>query len=242
MEIKRIGENQVRCALTEEEIQAMGFEIDDIIGDSEMTQKFMRDVLEIIEERENINMEKISPMVRAELLQDHSMAITFGGETELSFKDLLETVNRLMNQLNPERMEKFRTGTHEEKRQLIESMLSGVGKDTAGREKKESSSEDRYGKGIMTCAVYFYDLEEVIAMCKKCDLPQKPKSSLYKFEGDYYLLLDFEGFTKEQMRPYALCFVEYDEGHISDNTQLAELMEHGECMIKKDALSVLTEL
>ena len=85
MEIKRVGENKIRCALTEDEIREMGFDIDEIIGNGEATQKFMRVVLKIVEEQENISLENISPMVKAELLSDHSMAITFGGDSDLSF-------------------------------------------------------------------------------------------------------------------------------------------------------------
>ena len=47
MEIKRVGENKIRCALTEDEIRKMGFDIDEIIGNGEATQKFMRVVLKI---------------------------------------------------------------------------------------------------------------------------------------------------------------------------------------------------
>ena len=72
MEIKRVGENKIRCALTEDEIREMGFDIDEIIGNGEATQKFMRVVLKIVEEQENISLENISPMVKAELLSDHS--------------------------------------------------------------------------------------------------------------------------------------------------------------------------
>ena len=79
MEIERLGENKIRCALTEDEIHDMGFSIDDIIANTEMTQQFMRVVLNLVEEQEDIDIENISPMVKAELLQDHSMSITFGG-------------------------------------------------------------------------------------------------------------------------------------------------------------------
>ena len=51
MEIKRVGENKIRCALTEDEIREMGFDIDEIIGNGEATQKFMRVVLKIVEEQ-----------------------------------------------------------------------------------------------------------------------------------------------------------------------------------------------
>lgn len=76
MEIKRLGENKIRCALTEEEIKEMGFDIEEIIGNGDETQQFMRLHLKLIEEQENINLDNISPMVKAESLSDHSMAIT----------------------------------------------------------------------------------------------------------------------------------------------------------------------
>ena len=86
MEIERLGENKIRCALSEEEIREMGYNIDEIIGNTEVTQEFMRAVVELVEEQGNISLQNISPVVKAELLQDHSMAITFGGDSEMSFK------------------------------------------------------------------------------------------------------------------------------------------------------------
>ena len=108
MEIERLGENKIRCALSEEEIREMGYNIDEIIGNTEVTQEFMRAVVELVEEQGNISMQNISPVVKAELLQDHSMAITFGGDSEMSFKNLVDTVGQLMNQLAPENLSEFR--------------------------------------------------------------------------------------------------------------------------------------
>ena len=86
MEIEHIGDNKIRCALTEQEIESLGYDIDEIIANSEITQEFMHTVLELVEEQEHIQMEGISPMVKAELLQDHSMAITFGADKEVSLE------------------------------------------------------------------------------------------------------------------------------------------------------------
>ena len=47
-------------------------------------------------------MEGISPMVKAELLQDHSMAITFGADKEVSLQDLVKTVSHMISQLDPD--------------------------------------------------------------------------------------------------------------------------------------------
>ena len=57
MEIERLGENKIRCALSEEEIREMGYNIDEIIGNTEVTQEFMRAVVELVEEQGNISMQ-----------------------------------------------------------------------------------------------------------------------------------------------------------------------------------------
>ena len=67
MEIERLGENKIRCALSEEEIREMGYNIDEILGNTEVTQEFMRAVVELVEEQGNISMQNISPVVKAEL-------------------------------------------------------------------------------------------------------------------------------------------------------------------------------
>lgn len=64
MEIEHIGDNKIRCALTEQEIESLGYDIDEIIANSEITQEFMHTVLELVEEQEHIQMEGISPMVK----------------------------------------------------------------------------------------------------------------------------------------------------------------------------------
>ena len=127
MEIERLGENKIRCALSEEEIREMGYNIDEIIGNTEVTQEFMRAVVELVEEQGNISMQNISPVVKAELLQDHSMAITFGGDSEMSFKNLVDTVGQLMNQLAPEKLSEFRQMNKEIKEEEVGRLYHNMG-------------------------------------------------------------------------------------------------------------------
>ena len=217
MEIERIGENKIRCALTETEIRQLGFDIDEIIGNSETTQQFMRVVLGLVEEQEHISMENISPMVKAELLQNHSMAITFGEESELSFKNLVDTVSHIMSQLE---MEKAKIAQRQE----------------------EQAKTEREKNGQMICALRFPTLENVQRMCPVCFPGKVPESSLYKLEGSYYLVLDFTGFSKEEMRPFAFGTVEFDNGHYSDPGQVAHIAEHGECIVEHEAIEMLLKL
>ena len=215
MEIKRIGENQFRCALTEEEIQQMGFDIDEIISNTETTQQFMRVVLNIVEEQEHIDIDSVSTMVKAELMQDHSMAITFGGSSDVSFRNLVDTVSDMISKIDPEKLKQLQ---------------------------KDSKSKQPMKAGPMVVALCFHSLDEMIAMSKVCFPEKMPHSSLYKFENAYYLLLDFTGFSKEEMRPFALGTVEFDDGHCSDMSQIAYIREHGSCILAKQAIERLLEL
>lgn len=236
MEIERIGENKIRCALTEEEIKQLGFDIDEIIGNSETTQQFMRVVLGLVEEQENINMENISPMVKAELLQNHSMSITFGEESDLSFKDLVDTMSHIISQLDAKRV-----ALHEKFGDSLEANLSGKQEEKKSKGKAAKSSVKKKPEP-MICALKFAALEHMQRMSKVCFPGRVPKSSLYKFANEYYLILDFTGFTKDEMRPFAFGTVEYDDGHYSDMGQIAHFMEQGSCIIKSEALQMLMQL
>ena len=242
MEIKRVGDNKIRCALTEKEIQGMGFEIDDIIGNGETTQQFMRVVLNLVEKQENISLENISPMVKAELLADHSMAITFGGESDMSFKDLVNTVNQLLNKLPPEEMEKFKGLSREEKQDAVDVFLQSMDKKTKTEEPEKAKKTQMKTKAPMICALRFHTLEEAVRMSKVCFFEKIPKSELYKLDDAFYLIMNFKGFSKETMRPFAFGAVEYDEGRISDMMQIAHIIEHGDCIVKKEALQMLMQL
>ena len=241
MEIKRLGENKIRCALTEEEIKEMGFDIEEIIGNGDETQQFMRLLLKLIEEQENINLDNISPMVKAELLSDHSMALTFGGDSEMNFKDLMQAINQLMDHMTPDRMEEFKGMSKEEKQSILDSYLEQKEQKTERKEKTEEKST-KGKESPMRCALMFHGMEAMTQMCRACFGECMPVSALYQLEGDYFLLLDFRGFEKDEMRAFAFAAVEYDEGHISKESQIAYIVEHGRCIVKKEAIQMLMAL
>lgn len=227
MEIKRIGENQIRCALTEEEIHEMGFDIDDIIGNTETTQKFMRVVLNLVEEKEQVNLDHISPMVRAELLQDHSMAITFGGESDMNFKNLVDTVSKLLGHIAPEKAEQFCKPKEKEKKPVVPQNMA---------------DDDRFDERV-PFALEFNRMEDVIRMCSLfAEKERQPQSKLYKLENHYYLLMDFIHFSKEELRPLIFAAVEYDDAHFADAAQIAYVEEHGNCIVKNQAIETLMQL
>lgn len=245
MEIRRLKDNQIRCALSEQEISEMGFSIDDIIGNTETTQKFMKEVLELVEEHENISLDGISPMVRAELLQDHSMAITFGGDTESNFKSLVDTVNHLMSQMQPDKMKEFHEMNLEEKKQKIDEFLKGF-KEADAEENSvfdEVDPDTEVYKEAMPFGLIFSKLDDVIRFSNLFQGQERlPENALYKLEGNYYLLMDFVNFSKEELRPLAFASVEFDDAHFAEELQITYLKEHGQLIIQEQAIQTLLKL
>ena len=231
MEIEHIGDNKIRCALTEQEIESLGYDIDEIIANSEITQEFMHTVLELVEEQEHIQMEGISPMVKAELLQDHSMAITFGADKEVSLKDLVNTVSQMISQLDPDAALGKQTKAENENTA-----------DTADTADTAAAAGAHKRTDPMICALRFASFENMRRMSLLAFRGKIPKSSLYKMDGAYYLILDFTGFAKEEMRPFAFGTIEYDDAHYSDQGHIAHIKEQGTCVVKKQALEMLMHL
>lgn len=233
MDIKRLKDNQIRCALTEAEIEEMGFSIDEIIGNGETTQRFMKVVLEKVEEQEAIDVELLSPMVRAELLPDHSMAITFGGITEEEKKGMFGKILEMMNQMAGKTESVANLEMSEVPEQSAMEFDSELGE----------SEECELFKESTPLALECSSIEEAVRMSKLFSGKDKvPQSAFYKMQEKYYLLMDFRGFSKQEIKPLAFAAVEYNNRRIATPAGIAYVKEHGKCILAQDAICDLVQL
>lgn len=216
MDIRRLGEYTVRCTLSEDEIHDMGFEIDEIISDTSKTQEFMQEVLEVVEETENIRFEKLSPMVQAELLPNHQLAVTFGAEGEAEIKSIVDTIRQMMNGV----------GTKKQKEQ-----------DAVPPEQQQPEREDR-----KVCSLCFPTMEETIQFSKSSTGLKLPKSALYRLQEEYEMILDFTEFTEDEIKSYAFVTGEYGKHYEFGEARVAYIMEHGSRILEKEAIEVLGTL
>ena len=54
--------------------------------------------------------------------------------------------------------------------------------------------------------------------------------------------MDFSNFAKEEMRTFAFAAVEYDDGRFSNEGQIAYIVEHGQSIVRKEAIQTLMAL
>lgn len=219
MDIRRLGEYTVRCTLSEEEIHDMGFEIDEIISDTSKTQEFMQEVLEVVEETENIRFEKLSPMVQAELLPNHQLAVTFGAEGEAEIKSIVDTIRQMMQGATAAKVQ-------EQKKQ----------------KEKETAGESREIEGRKVCSLCFATMDEAIQFSRSSTGLKIPMSAFYRLQEEYELILDFTEFTEDEIKSYAFVTGEYGKHYEFGEARVAYILEHGTMILQKDAIEVLGTL
>lgn len=219
MDIRRLGEYTVRCTLSEDEIHDMGFEIDEIISDTSKTQEFMQEVLEVVEETENIRFEKLSPMVQAELLPNHQLAVTFGAEGEAEIKSIVDTIRQMMN-----------------------GVTAGKVQDAKKQKEQEPAAEQPEREGRKVCSLCFPTMDETIQFSKSSTGLKLPKSALYRLQEEYEMILDFTDFTEDEIKSYAFVTGEYGKHYEFGEARVAYIMEHGSRILEKEAIEVLGTL
>lgn len=245
MDIKKINEHQVRCAITEEEIAELGFDIDAVIANTEETQKFMRVLLEKIEEQEVIDIDRLSPMVRAELFPDHTMNIIFGSGTDASPKqmfdeivDLLDGWDKLKEKLSQKDTKEVTKQKANEK-EASEAVDQVLGKEINPFYKKGDETETCFSD-YTVLALECDSLDKVIYLSKLFE--EIPLNELYKMDGRYYLLMDLSFLSKEKFRPVAFAATEYNCRPLASAKTLAHIREHGICIVAEDAIEQLRQL
>ena len=99
MKFSKIGKHTIRCVISEQEIQDLGYTIEEIMSNGERTQEFMNQIFDMAEQSFETKFELGIKTVRADFMSDHTLALTFSehpGSDEM-MEHLKDIVNGLMN-------------------------------------------------------------------------------------------------------------------------------------------------
>ena len=70
MEFSRVGEHTIRCVISEQEIEEMGYSLEDLMTNSEKSQTFMNQIFDMAEQEFQMNFDLGIRTVRADFLPD----------------------------------------------------------------------------------------------------------------------------------------------------------------------------
>ena len=212
MKFVKVSDSMLRCLITEEEMNNLGFGIDDLISNKEKAQDFLQIVLADAEAETGFKMNGTNALsVEATMLPGKGLSLTISG------KDHIESVK--------DKIRRFHEAMSDYVQFLAEENTSQV----------EEVDTDRQNLLI----VRFEDMRSAIEYCRVSIL-EEAASSIYKMPDTncYFLILEKE-FTNEDLRFLGGAALEYAEG--LDRNELVEsyIEENGQCIISGNAVESL---
>lgn len=218
MKFSKIGKHTIRCVITEQEIEELGYSIEEIMSNGERTQEFMNEIFDMAEQRFETKFELGIKTVRADFMSDHTLALTFSehpGSDEM-MEHLKDIVNGLINSIPQQKIDQINAARQESgNAQLLNIYATLVFRnfDTVLRYAKNISAQD-------------------LPLC----------SELYKYEDIYMLTLKFEDSEEASLKRLSNLTDEYADDILVGADKRAFLREHGKCILKDRAIEQLQAL
>ena len=225
MEFSREGNNIIRCVISEEEIEELGYTIDDIISNGRRTQQFMNQIFDLAEQEFDTKFELGIKSVRADILPDHTISLTFSEQPgpEGVMDHIKDIVNGLLGSVSKQKWEE----------------LKGMSEKTETPSLEKIAGE-KSPKIVVLFA--FEELDTLMRYAKQVTVEQLPFNQLYKFDGVYFLMMDMTNTSEMDAKKLSALTDEYAADIFVGSEKRAFIYEHGKEILKERAIEQLREI
>lgn len=225
MEFSREGNHIIRCVITEEEIEELGYTIDDIISNGVRTQEFMNRIFDMAEQELDTKLDMGVKSVRADIMPDHTISLTFSEHpgTEGMMEHIKDIVNGLLNTIPKQKWDEIKAIKDND---------------------KQSQKDDTTASSALKIIVLFVfeDLDILIRYAKQVRMQGMPFNQLYKFDGAYFLMIDMTDCEEEEVKRLSALTDEYATDIFVGSEKRAFIYEHGNVILNERAIEQLREI
>ena len=225
MEFSRDGNNIIRCVISEEEIEELGYTIDDIISNGVRTQQFMNQIFDMAEQEFDTKFELGIKSVRADILPDHTISLTFSEHpgTEGVMDHIKDIVNGLLNTIPKQKWDELKA--------------------IKDKETSNGSEEADLKQALKIIVLFaFEELDTLMRYAKQVKVENIPFNQLYKFDGIYFLMMDMTDSNESDVKMLSALTDEYAADIFVGAEKRAFIYEHGKEIIKERAIETLREI
>lgn len=218
MEFFKDEKNSIRCIIREDEIEALGYTIDEIISNGIRTQEFMNEIFDMAEEELGMKFEKGRKAVRADVLPDHTLSLTFS-EHPINPDEMMGHIKDIISG-------------------LLQSLPKGEKKSEAGNKLK--SIKDVPERDTKVIVLFLFENPDILVrFAKTLQLEYIGHNSLYKFEDGYFLMMDLTDMEELEVKRLSAIADEYVTDIFAGAEKRAFIWEHGKSILKEKAIEQL---
>ncbi|WP_180272748.1 adaptor protein MecA [Konateibacter massiliensis] len=248
MTFTKINDYTVQCVIPANEIDQMGYVLQELYTNKEAASRFMRSVMEKGEEagfQLNRNLQEIQVVLHpnGELILSFTEVnpdsqVNHMLESALEAYDAIEAIGRerveeIMNMAGKEKIEAFQEIIAKYKK-IAEGFLQI---EEAEEEAPKNNAKEAAGDKFM---LRFSDFSHLEKLCKSVAI--KVPSHLYKENKQYYLLADFTGINQDKRDSFMLQALDFEARIEGNKLLMAHIEEHGKYMIENEAIEVLKKI
>lgn len=218
MNFKKIDRSTIKCYVSNEEMEAYGITVEELMTDKGKARKFINYLLE--QARDEIGQIEINSMmtIQIQTIRDKGLLLTI---TSNFWSEL----------------------PRELKESLIESMeehLHQVEYEEGGEE--ETENPDGELENADRAVFLFQTLDDVLTLCRFAPKEKRICSSLLKDQGQYYLCLWEPGKDREEFHRFCTMAMEYGTLYCAEKKRILLLQGRAECLIEENAVEKLHEI
>ncbi len=219
MEFSRDGKT-IRCVITEEEIEDLGYTLDDIISNGHRTQEFMNQIFDLAEQEFETKFDLGVKAVRADILPDHTISLTFSEHpaSEGVMEHIKDIVNGLLNTIPKQKWDEIKA---------------------IKEQAKVNMPEDKENTVKIIILLAFEELEVLMRFAKNVTMEPIPFNQLYKLDDCYFLMMDMSDCEEAEVRKISALTDEYATDLFVGSEKRAYIYEHGKKIIEACAIEEL---
>lgn len=230
MQFSREGEHVVRCIISEEEIENLGYSIDDLMTNGERAQEFMNHIFDLAEREFAMKFDLGVKTVRADFLPDHRVSLTFSQhQGSAMMEHLKDIVNDMLNSIPKEKWEDLKSQAQLQASQAV------------ANQNTQAQTVEEEEEPVIIAMVTFDNFDLVSRYAKQINMMAIPDSRLYKLKGEYILAMDLTGYTEQEVLTLSMITDEYASKIEVGRERLSMLEEHGEIIIDEFAIETLRD-
>lgn len=216
MKIERIDEKTVKCFLSNEELEEYEIDYKDFVMRSEKAREVVQEIIEQAAEEVGYIPPKFAFDLQIMMVADQGLVLTFSDKDP----DLNDS-NQLIECLKE--MKRILQRTREAAEQ-IPSQKEG-----------EAKAASRPEEAVFV----FSSLSNVMGYAAALPGNLRIESTLYEWEGIYYLHLQKGHAAYERYSRACIQALEFSALYAAEETRILQLKEHGSCLISEKAVKKL---
>ncbi|MDO5294166.1 MAG: adaptor protein MecA [bacterium] len=252
MTLWKITEKHMNCMISEDEIIEMGFQLEGIKGDKEKASQFLSIILQNGKNLLGLDISEGVKNFNITYLQNNTVFLSIScedpeKEIDHSLDEMSQDMEEIKKLTSTENIERLK-GLHGEEKSrefglFVEKLKETFQKHNQPLEQVDIQFDSLKDKQPLSYNIQFDSLDSVIEFSHMYNNHTSLESSLFKEEDTYYLVTDFsKGCKQKELRDFVMTAEEFG-GHLNQNPFLRSIMEeHGNCLVKKNAIASLGKI